>query len=299
MVERRKFFLTLNYNKKRNNNKSNNHIRHLREDLHQKLHFKAMENLKMFKTSTVDHNLFKIWSQEDIKSQKNISFNKNIYYAQLSNGFNKTIQTEPRINSFNNINNKNKINNNNISIENKNNDKDNKNIYYLNKSSKKKNSKFPNKDKHINNQKNFNIFKNKAILEDSELNKEIVNSNPLLYNFNFNGKNNKNPLKIIPNDQLNTLKEIAFVENNIEDSEEFNNIKNDNQFEDLKKEENIIIDGKSYNKNDTYKIADKLLKKCNWNSNKVNYDSNFGKGKLMFTNGMTLKEFEEKYNLLP
>ena len=70
-------------------------------------------------------------------------------------------------------------------------------------------------------------------------------------------------------------------------------------FDDLKREENIIIDGKQFKKSETYKIADKILKKCNWNKNKVKYNGNFGKGKLMFTNGLTLLEFQEKYGILP
>ena len=96
MIERRRIFLTLgNSNKIKKKNKENKPIYHLREELHQKLHFKALENLTMFKTSTMNHNLFKVWSKEDIKAQKNISVNKNIYYAGLSNGFNKIQQKIP------------------------------------------------------------------------------------------------------------------------------------------------------------------------------------------------------------
>ena len=298
MVERRKFFLSLGNKKRMNNSIANSHIKHLREDLHQKLHFKAMENLSMFKTSTVNHNLFKIWSEEDIKTQKNINFNKNMYYAYLSNGFSKSLKSEqnysPYSNKINTKTNSNKY----IKTEVNNNEND---ILLQNfiKSYNKKKSGIINANKSVQNQKKFNIFKNKKILEDMDLTKEIINSNPLLYNVNFYGKKNYSHNKIVPQSQLSSLKEMAFIDNHEENSEEFNSMKFDNQFEDLKKEENVVIDGKTYSKNETYKIADKVLKKCNWNKNKVKYDGNFGKGKLMFTNGMTLKQFEEKYNLIP
>ena len=138
-------------------------------------------------------------------------------------------------------------------------------------------------------------------MEDLELTKEIVKSNPLLFNYNFNSVrtlgNNK---KSLSNNKLSNLKEIAFNYNTEDNSDIYDEVmKNEMQFDDLKKEENIIIDGKQFKKSETYKIADKILKKCNWNKNKVKYNGYFGKGKLMFTNGMTLKEFEEKYRILP
>ena len=297
MIERRKIFLTLgNNNKIKNKDKENKPKFHLREELHQKLHFKALENLTMFKTSTMNHNLFKIWSKEDIKIQKNLTFNKNIYYAGLTNGFNIA---EPKIQSiepYNYKKNKN-VNNNKINDT-------------INKSNKGKESKvisnFINNSgllnkKDIENQKNYNIFHNKKILEDLELTKEIVKSNPLLFNYNFNSVrtlgNNK---KSLSNNKLSNLKEIAFNYNTEDNSDIYDEaMKNEMQFDDLKKEENVIIDGKQFKKSETYKIADKILKKCNWNKNKVKYNGYFGKGKLMFTNGMTLKEFEEKYRILP
>lgn len=295
MIERRRIFLTLgNSNKIKKKNKENKPIYHLREELHQKLHFKALENLTMFKTSTMNHNLFKVWSKEDIKAQKNISVNKNIYYAGLSNGFNKIQQKIQKTNSYID---KSKSTNNiisNIIYDNKNNinDKKNKVIYsYTNRDNLSK--------KYNENQKNDNIFTNKKILEDLELTKEIITSNPLLFNYNFNGgKNYYNNKKTISFNKLNNLKQIAFNINS-DDSENYEILKNELQFGDLKREENVIIDGKQFKKSETYKIADKILKKCNWNKNKVNYNGYFGKGKLMFTNGMTLKEFEEKYGILP
>ena len=299
MVERRRVFLTLGNNKKVDNKNEHHHIQHLREELHQKIHFKAMENLTMFKTSTMNHNLFKVWSKEDINTQKHITFNKNIYYASLSNGFNKPTQTIKNIHSYNSRDNKKKLTDEYNNLNNSNSKDNDSHNYYKSYTSRGNPSSFITNKKFVNNYKNYNIFTSRRILDDPELTKEIVNTNPLLFNYNFNlGKNiNKNSFK--PNKKLDILKQMAFTNSNDEDSEIFdNNTKNDN-FEDLKKEENIIIDGKQYKKSETYKIADKILKKCNWNKNKVKYDGNFGKGKLMFTNGMTLKEFEEKYGILP
>jgi hypothetical protein len=264
MIERRRLFLTLgNSSKIKKKNKENKPIYHLREELHQKLHFKALENLTMFKTSTMNHNLFKVWSKEDIKAQKNISVNKNIYYAGLSNGFNKT---QTKMQSINSYIDKSKSTNNiisNIIYDNKNNvnDKINEVIYsYTNRDNLSK--------KYNENQKNDNIFTNKKILEDLELTKEIITSNPLLFNYNFNGgRNYYNNKKTISFNKLNNLKQIAFNINS-DDSENYEILKNENQFEDLKREENVIIDGKQFKKSETYKIADKILKKCNWNKKK-------------------------------
>ena len=314
MIERRKIFLTLGNNtrnKKDNNNNfktdENKHIHHLREDLHQKLHFKALENLTMFKTSTMNHNLFRVWSKEDIKKQRNITYNKNIYYASLSNGFNKPQKNKSNrtINSYNyrsdkNVFNNNKTKKNDIIIINNNTDKYIKNLFNNKNEYNMKNvSNIINK-KYIHNQKKYNIFANQKILSDLELTKEIVHSNPLLFNYNFKGgknmNNNKNNLNT--NNKLNNLKQIAFKSISDDESEIYDIMKNE-QFDDLKKEENVIIDGKQFKKSETYKIADKILKKCNWNKNKVKYNGNFGKGKLMFTNGLTLLEFQEKYGILP
>ena len=75
-----------------------------------------------------------------------------------------------------------------------------------------------------------------------------------------------------------------------------------------KQEENVVIDGVVYNKNDLEKLSKKVLEKCNFrhlkygnefkgenDNDNIYYKS--GKGKLMFTKGMTISEFEQKYNL--
>ena len=111
-------------------------------------------------------------------------------------------------------------------------------------------------------------------------------------------KNKKNENNISFN-KLNTLKKIAF-----ENCEEKNNItvsrdETNSYFEDYNKDDNIIIDGNYYNKIDTDKIAENVLRKCNWNHKKINYKNMDGRHKLMFTNGLTLKEFGIKYGIVP
>ena len=75
---------------------------------------------------------------------------------------------------------------------------------------------------------------------------------------------------------------------------------NDNYY--INEEDEIIqIDNKSYLKKDLKNISKHILKKCHFinkkfNDSKENYLEE-GKGKLMITNGLSLKEFTKKYNL--
>jgi hypothetical protein len=96
MIARRNIYLgSYNSKKKKNGNDKDNdsdnninpgingisphYAKHLREELYRKTHFKAMENLTMFKTSTMNHNIFKTWSKEDKKHQKNLEMIKNYF----------------------------------------------------------------------------------------------------------------------------------------------------------------------------------------------------------------------------
>ena len=293
MINKRKFLLDVENNKKIDNSKA----RHLREELYQRTHFKTMENLTMFRTSTINHNIFKKWRMEDEEKQEKIkikninNYNNNllnaITYSNFINSGNKlSLKKKPKefrkLNSFDDVEVNNKKNNDNIF--------NNYNNIKLNKEYNSYNKNFI-----INQKRQFNLIGNKKILEELEITKEIANSNPLLFNLNFNNVKNDNINYSWNRDQLNALKKIAFEKSdNLDDS--FTNggfIKN--EYEDLKKEENIIIDGKEYKKSETYKIADKILKKCNYNEKKIKYKPY--EGGLMFTNGLTIKEFESKYGL--
>ena len=111
-------------------------------------------------------------------------------------------------------------------------------------------------------QRQFNIYENKNALKEFNLTNEIVNSNPLLYNINLSNDKKRDLIMIWNKDNLKELKKIAF--------EKYENLKNSlnekekessqNQYEDLKKEENIFIDGKEFKRTEIDKIAENLLK---------------------------------------
>ena len=64
----------------------------------------------------------------------------------------------------------------------------------------------------------------------------------------------------------------------------------------LRRQNNVLINGKYYNKKDLKGISEALLKKCNYVSKHFE-PKNSGNGKLMFTRGMTVNEFAKKYGL--
>jgi hypothetical protein len=254
-----------------------------------------MENLTMFRTSTIDHNIFRNWRKEDKENQYNLKikdifdYNNTLYngntesYSQKLNKMSlRKKNTYDDIKNTINIKSTDYINyNNNLKVIPTKND----NIFH--KPSKSTNDKVK-----------YNLTENKKMLEDLEITKEIANSNPLLYNLNFNSIKNENINPPWTLDQLNILKKMAFQKDKMRDiqDETFPSAMfGRNDFDDLRKEENVIIDGKLYKKSDIYEIADKVLQKCHYNGNKVKYKRN--EGGLMFTNGLSVKEFEAKYGL--
>ena len=80
-----------------------------------------------------------------------------------------------------------------------------------------------------------------------------------------------------------------------------NNIDHSKNFEYKKPEdEKIVIDNKEFFKSEIDKIARKILTKCNFNHNKNpnNIKSlKTGEVKLMITNGLTLNQFYDRYQL--
>ena len=295
MIKKRKILLNADSSliKKFDNNKA----KRLREELYQRTHFKAMENLKMFKTSTMDHNVFKYWKAEDIENQQNLQDSKNNFYETIYSGYPKIKNNKKTSLSLKkkDIHNFRELSVNNFEFKKKNyflkneDPKISKNVFDFVTNSNKNN---------INNneKKNFNLLGDKKILQDLDINKEIAHSNPLLYNLNFNSGKVENISNQGNVEKLNILKKLAFEENIDQEESESKEI-NKVDYEDLNKEENIIINGMQFKKTETDKIADQLLKKCNWNEKTFKYKPY--DGKLMFTNGLTVKEFEAKYGLLP
>ena len=293
MINKRKFLLNIDNKRKIDYSK----MKYLRGDLYPKTYFKTMENLTMFRTSTIDHNAFKKWKKDDEKKQKNIKINSlNKYNNNILTGLNSLYDTYfPKVNKakdFRKLSNLDEKKKNNVIINY--NDLINMNIININNNDN--NNSFNKGTKFLNNnqQKQFNLVGNKKILEELEITKDIANINPLLFNLNFNNVKNDNTISPKVDNQLSMLKKMAFEKNENYTEEDFNrNLFTKNDFEDYKKEDNIIIDGKEYKKSETYKIADRVLKKCNYNENKVKYNSN--EGGLMFTNGLSINEFEAKY----
>lgn len=67
-----------------------------------------------------------------------------------------------------------------------------------------------------------------------------------------------------------------------------------------KDDEKILVGGEPLMKSQINLIAQKILGTCNYSHSKNKNNSRtlkVGEGKLMFTNGMSLSEFEKKYNL--
>ena len=285
MINKRKFLLNIEQDKDKK--LDNNKMKYLSNNLYPRTYFKTMENLTMFRTSTINHNIFKKWKTEDERKQKSIKinnvnrYNNNFFHGLLNSYFPK-IEKNPefkRISVFDEKKMGNKMNNLN----------DLKNMNFDDIIMNAKKSAFNEK------QKLFNFVGDKKILEELEITKDIANTNPLLFNLNFNDTKNDSTVTPKEENQLNILKMMAFEKSDKLDDSFTRNIFEKNDFEDFKKEDNIIIDGKEYKKSETYKIADKVLKKCNYNENKVKYNSN--EGGLMFTNGLTINDFEAKYGL--
>jgi hypothetical protein len=204
-------------------------------NLFSKTHFKALENFALFKSPTVKHKINKVLSTDEINIKNKIKSknnNKDIYFKTLSK-FNET-----KYNTENSENNYGKY-----SID-----------------------------------TNFDaskFFSSENILNDISLRKEIVEINPLLFQYNVNYikniNNKKNNEDIYLKDKIITLKKMAF-EKKEQNNEFFKNIKyEDNLYEMLRQDEDIIIDGKKYKRIDTDKIADILLKKCNYKHN-INHE---------------------------
>jgi len=290
MINKRKFLLHLDHSKN-----SSNKVKQLREELYQRTHFKAMENLSMFRTSTIDHNIFRNWRNEDKENQHNLKiknifdYNNTLYNGEYPHKINK--MSLRKKSTFGDLKNT-------INIKNTEYSKYNNNLKVMPTMSIYEDDKFHKTSKSLNAKIKYNLTENKKMLEDLEITKEIANSNPLLYNLNFNSIKNENINPPWSLDQLNTVKKMAFQKDKKRDiqDETFSGVMfGRNDFEDLRKEENVIIDGKEYKKSDIYEIADKVLQKCQYNGNKVKYKRN--EGGLMFTNGLSVKEFAAKYGL--
>ena len=198
----------------------------------------------------------------------------------------------------------------------------NKGINLLNKRQSRKLNKFKNKRKNLNNFLAKNILgeyqkkthfkalctytldledintKNKKLerfhsLDNLDYNNDHFDINN--YQKKFKSNNNYEPNKLTYLKNLFLKKEkkpiIPIPE---KDKKSFEYEEDTNKF--IRQQNNVIINGKYYNKKDLKGISNALLKKCNYISK--HFDSEHaGEGKLMFTRGMTVNEFSKKYGL--
>ena len=64
----------------------------------------------------------------------------------------------------------------------------------------------------------------------------------------------------------------------------------------IRQANNVLINGKFYNKNDLKSISCAVLKECNYIKKYFNSE-NAGEGKTMITRGLSVNEFSKKYGL--
>ena len=115
---------------------------------------------------------------------------------------------------------------------------------------------------------------------------------------------NKNPFKkklIFEEDKVKLIGDIAFKKKVAK-----NRISEDNFFDENKllfekniDEENIMIDDKIFSKKNQFElITSRILDKCNIFNHKSKFNNTILKkrnGKLMFTRGLSINQFEKKY----
>ena len=143
-----------------------------------------------------------------------------------------------------------------------------------------------------------NINKNNDLI--FELNEEIENMNKMNYD------KNKNPFKKkekFEEKKIKLLGDIAFKptlqqnnERNVE-SEDF--LDENKMFDKNIDEDNIMVDNHIFNKKNQFELlTNKILDKCNVFNHKSKFNNTILKkrnGKLMFTRGLSINQFEKKY----
>ena len=116
-------------------------------------------------------------------------------------------------------------------------------------------------------------------------------------NFKKKFKNNKiySPFQMtylknlcLHDEKINEEAELEKDKKQLEEESDSNKMK--------RRQNNVIINGKYYNKKDIKGISNAILKKCNYISKHFEVE-NAGNGKMMCTRGMTVNEFTKKFRL--
>ena len=270
MINTRKLIMNLD----EGNIDKRNHVYSLGE-IYRKTEFKAMENLRMFKTSTMNKPILKKWKKEDEEKQINIRIKNlmNLTSNKIKFLNNKNLTRNNKSN-FELLNNKyNSTNNSKVvpPVLKKMNSADE---FDINNHREEIYTNMNNKDLH-----NFNIIKDKSYIDKrkkklSENNKtlktfnlsnEISNLNPLLYNLYFFDNESKENNTGINDDKFNQIKKLAFIDNK-KDKIVNNNEIDDKENEDTNDEINLdISNNKKIKKLSVDKLAEKILNETNWN----------------------------------
>ena len=270
---------------------NNSNAKKIHSDLYNKTYFKAVENYSLFQNSFFipEHRiLYKQTSSPYHQTHKNDNYKnckKNFSELQLKRHSKvKTRNIKPIITTTDNIS--------------------------------KTVSSFRNNDYQLQTQDTSSPVELVKMLNDNyisrkekEMNlmKSLDHVNLLTQPLTSNKENKKD---INYNNMFEQVKQLAFPQKRMKSYGDIYYGKESN----IKEEEKIIMDGVVYYKKDLGKLSTKILEKCNWrhhkylnknnHSSKGNNDENMdnlyyksGKGKLMFTKGMTISEFEQKYNL--
>jgi hypothetical protein len=244
-------------------------------ELYRKTEFKAMENLNIFKTSTMNQPILKKWKKEDEEKQINIKLinlteenNNNNKRVTRNNKSNREIFNKKIINTMkDNDNPKLKkiysmdeidINNNSEIYSNM----DNKDLYNFNSNIK---------DKPYIEKRRLKLSEDKKILNNFNLTKVVSHTNPLLYKLYFLDVKSKDNNIGINEDQFNQIKKMAFEEKK---SSVYVTSNENDKFEEDAHNDELNIFNKKNKKQSVDKLVEKILTDTNWHL-KNNYKSKY------------------------
>ncbi len=289
--ERKKFDVIAKMN---NRKVDNSNARSFYPDLYYKTYFNAVENYSLFKNSCFLPNKL------NIENELN-NTNYNIHKSENENK-NKTVKKF----FIHKINNRKKNDNKNVQYNiNNNNNKNNTPfsnldlVNYLNNN----NNYSPSDDNFIKSLDNIDLFTKGIKRKNYNLTKKELSNFDIIKSMAFEKKKRKNIIPVYENqneeknDNKNDINNNDHKSNIIEEDDEDIN----EDYYAKKNEEKIKVDGVEYRKNDLENLSKAIMNKCKYTRLKYrSSDSEYSKrghGKLMFTNGLTIEEFEKKYNI--
>ena len=275
----------------KNKRVDNSNAKALHSDLYNKTYFNAVENYTIFKDTCFlpKKKIKKTYhdrSNTETSDNFNINFNEDVNYNKTQKLFKqkKTIIKKRNINNDNlesGSYSKNMIN---ISSP-------NELVNLL--SNSKENVKEENLMKSLD---NVDLFIQGLKVNKPKLTKKEQNNIDVVKSLAFNNIKKKKNLPILKIDNK------SYQNSNIDDKENYSS--SNEGYEDYamrKQEEKIKVNGIEYKKNDLENLSKAIMESCNYSKKKYRKSdsvySHSGNGKLMFTNGLTLKEFEKKYHL--